>query len=562
MITAKVPPEATERVKEDTFVMDEPGLSLGLLEVLQKALAQEPEERPQSIAEFQEMLKKAEDSLAVRYMETITYVQPSPLEESEQIRVTEPAAESELLPKPKRERQKFPGWLRVTAAMVLALALIIVFRPETTPKNQKPASANPENTQSDRLYAEITNDADKLFNQGNYQEAKLKYEQALVLKPGDSFITGKIEACKQKISDLEKEAEKERLYAKYTDEGNRLFNRGSYKEAKLQYEQSLAQKPGDIYATDKVEQCNQQISDLEAKAEKDRLYTKYQNEGNTLSKQGNYAEAKQRFQQALKYKPRDTYIVGLIAETDRLLKQAAKTIVPAGMVKIPAGAFMMGSNDGDSDEKPVHKVSVDAFYMDKYEVTVEKYEKFLKAKGHRKPANWSYQLQQPKCPVVFVSWEDAMAYSKWRGKRLPTEAEWEYAARGGNTGLNGKPIYKYSWGNDIDKSKANYGNPFSSDWSNGAGKYLKDVGSYSKNGFGLYDMAGNVWEWCSDRYDENYYQTSSGRNPKGPSSGTRRVLRGGSWYDDPNLMRCAYRYRNFPTYRSYNYGFRCVRDVL
>lgn len=276
MITAKVPPEATERVKEDTFVMDEPGLSLGLLEVLQKALAQEPEERPQSIAEFQEMLKKAEDSLAVRYMETITYVQPSPLEESEQIRVTEPAAESELLPKPKRERQKFPGWLRVTAAMVLALALIIVFRPETTPKNQKPASANPENTQSDRLYAEITNDADKLFNQGNYQEAKLKYEQALVLKPGDSFITGKIEACKQKISDLEKEAEKERLYAKYTDEGNRLFNRGSYKEAKLQYEQSLAQKPGDIYATDKVEQCNQQISDLEAKAEKDRLYTKYQ----------------------------------------------------------------------------------------------------------------------------------------------------------------------------------------------------------------------------------------------------------------------------------------------
>ena len=239
-------------------------------------------------------------------------------------------------------------------------------------------------------------------------------------------------------------------------------------------------------------------------------------------------------------------------------KQAQKKKIPEGMVKIPAGTFMMGSNDGGSDEKPVHKVSVAAFYMDKYEVTVEKYEKFLKAKGHRKPTNWSDQLTQPKHPVVNVSWQDATTYAKWAGKRLPTEAEWEYATRGGNTGVGGKPIYKYPWGNNATREKANYSGTEGKDQWDGT----SPVGSFEANGYGLYDMAGNAWEWCSDWYDENYYASSPERNPKGAPSSSSRVLRGGSWFNDADIIRCANRLRLAPTYRDFLIGFRCVQDVL
>jgi len=308
------------------------------------------------------------------------------------------------------------------------------------------------------------------------------------------------------------QANKEKLYTQYKDEGNNLFNRGKYTEAKRKYAAALKQKPGDGYVTAKLEACDQRITEA-------------------------------------------------ARERDRLSKQAQKKKIPEGMVKIPAGTFMMGSNNGESDEKPVHKVPVDAFYMDKHEVTVEKYGKFLQAKGHRQPTDWSDQLKQPKHPVVYVSWQDATAYTDWAGKRLPTEAEWEYAARGGNTGVGEKPIYKYPWSNSIDKSKANYGNPYSSDWSKGAGKYLKGVGSYSKNNFGLYNMAGNVREWCSDWYDEDYYKSSSEQNPKGSNTGYLRVVRGGSWYYTEDYLRVANRDLVSPDVRFGSLGFRCVQDV-
>ena len=128
--------------------------------------------------------------------------------------------------------------------------------------------------------------------------------------------------------------------------------------------------------------------------------------------------------------------------------------------------------------------------------------------------------------MVYVSWNDATAYAKWGGKRLPTEAEWEYAARGG---LVGK---RYSRGDQISPDDANYG-----------GKVGKPrvVGSYPANGYGLYDMAGNVWEWCQDRYGSDYYSNSPIKNPPGPGTGYRRVLRGGHWYFDPGTLRVAYR---------------------
>ena len=236
----------------------------------------------------------------------------------------------------------------------------------------------------------------------------------------------------------------------------------------------------------------------------------------------------------------------------------------AEMVLIPAGEFQMGSNDSDAydDEKPVHTVYVDAFYMDKYEVTVGQYKQFVRATGHRALPPWvSEDSPTDQHPVVGVSWHDAMAYAKWAGKRLPTEAEWEKAARGGLSGM------KYPWGNTISSANANYGG--------NVGKTTV-VGRYAANGYGLHDMAGNVWEWCLDAYDLAFYSSSVRKNPLSDVGtlsnlhlildnytdvNNSRVLRGGSWYYYAQVVRCADRYRYTPTGTDSSYGFRCARAV-
>jgi len=225
------------------------------------------------------------------------------------------------------------------------------------------------------------------------------------------------------------------------------------------------------------------------------------------------------------------------------------------MVLIPAGEFRVGSDDGESDEKPVHTVHLDAFYMDAYEVTNAQYQKFIEATGHRVPRNWDKHSfsASPDHPVVGVSWHDARAYAEWVGKRLPSEAEWEKAARGG---LVGK---KYPHGDNLTHDDSNYHGTGGKDiW-----EYTSPVGSFAPNGYGLYDMAGNVWEWCADWYDANYYINSPTRNPMGPDTGLARVLRGGGWnrYQDPDFLRVALRhYSLIPTLTPIYVGFRCAKD--
>jgi formylglycine-generating enzyme len=269
----------------------------------------------------------------------------------------------------------------------------------------------------------------------------------------------------------------------------------------------------------------------------------------------------------------------------------------APMVVIPNGNSWMGSPDeeGDKDEHPRHSVWLSAFYLDKYEVTNRRFEQFVHETGHRTTAEqkgkaWTFTAtgkyeevsgahwrkpeggetvfdsNREQHPVVSVSWEDAQTYCSWAGKRLPTEAEFEYATRGG-TGT------KYWWGNSNPGTHrvANVADESAKrqylDWTIMTGYddgYVRTapVGSFEANPFGLYDMTGNVWEWVADRYDETYYENSHPYfNPQGPSRGEYRVIRGGSWNVDPDYARSATRGKGVPTAQVVDVGFRCAKDV-
>ncbi|NGZ59227.1 MAG: hypothetical protein CV081_01825 [Nitrospira sp. LK265] len=287
----------------------------------------------------------------------------------------------------------------------------------------------------------------------------------------------------------------------------------------------------------------------------------------------------------------------------------------APMVLIPAGSFLMGSTTDEVDrviqdsvrelgrdqqtcegwykpELPQHKVQIDAFYLDQYEVTNRLFKQFIQQTGYRTTAEregsaWSFvevkgweevkgaNWQKPEAgatvfdsgradhPVVCVSWDDAQAYCQWAGKRLPTEAEFEYAMRAGTT-------TRYWWGdgnpgarrveNIADESAKHLLSPIMSGYNDGYER-TAPVGSFEANPWELHDMNGNVAEWTADWYDSNYYAKSPERNPKGPSSGEFRVLRGGSWDSVPDVVRSAVRDRTIPTTRNDHIGFRCAQDI-
>jgi len=193
--------------------------------------------------------------------------------------------------------------------------------------------------------------------------------------------------------------------------------------------------------------------------------------------------------------------------------------------------------------------------MDVYEVTNAQYRKFMDATGHEAPWLWDrfrywddFRYDAPEQPVVGVTWDDAVAYCQWAGKRLPTEAEWEKAARGG---LVGK---EYPWGDSITHDNANYAGVGGRDrW-----RFPAPVGSFPPNRYGLYDMSGNVWEWCADWHGMDYSTNSPKQNPKEPSTGIYRVACGGSYGMEAHILRCVSRYRPKPTTEIHGIGFRCA----
>ncbi len=227
------------------------------------------------------------------------------------------------------------------------------------------------------------------------------------------------------------------------------------------------------------------------------------------------------------------------------------------MAVVPAGEFWMGRDGMEAleDERPRHKVWLDRFAMDVHEVTTGRYARFLAATGRTPPWMWEtvkLELHGDR-PVIGVTWEDADAYCTWAGKRLPTEAEWEKAARGTDERL-------YPWGNQFPTAAlANFALGVRFSYS----QALRPVGSYpdGKSPFGLVDLAGNVWEWVRDWYESAYYERSPERNPPGPEQGQFKVLRGGSWSELPKYLLAYGRFKLPPNTRNSYIGFRCARSV-
>lgn len=236
------------------------------------------------------------------------------------------------------------------------------------------------------------------------------------------------------------------------------------------------------------------------------------------------------------------------------LQQICATTLEPALVRIPEGWFMMGSEVGQDNERPVHSVWVDAFLLAVTQVSNEEYARFLNASGAPAPPFWTDpNFKHPRQPVVAVSWFEAACYCEWlheqtgRPYRLPTEAEWERAARGG---VEGK---LFPWGNEPPQSLPDYDQR----WK----KAPEPVARYSPTSFGLYDICENVHEWCSDWYQPDYYAVSSERNPRGPEIGARRASRGGSWRHHVKVSRCAARSSIPPEFHYADYGFRVACDA-
>lgn len=233
---------------------------------------------------------------------------------------------------------------------------------------------------------------------------------------------------------------------------------------------------------------------------------------------------------------------------------------PDGMVSIPGGAFQMGNVQGAGDERPVHQVTISPFFLDKTEVTYGDYGACVRA-GRCRPAHyddglcllWSApsfrkvrvpeRYRSPDFPVVCVSWDQSRDYCRYVGKRLPTEAEWEYAARAGG-------MSEYPWGS---------GQPTPNRCVMSPSRCPARVGARAAGSWGLFDMIGNVWEWTNDRYQRDYYTESSSRDPQGPDVGRYRVIRGGGWYSDAAALRTSNRLWFSSSYGEASIGFRCAK---
>lgn len=475
---------------------------------------------------------------------------------------------------PARRRKRLRAFVATAFAFIkkrreLLLAVLATLGVISTVLKLAEDYAEERSAERENRSRHLLAEGDSYFFANDFSNAKIKYEEAWEQNPEDETIADKLARCEHMLLKTKRADWHQSLHKKYRGEGDSLFTRGQYAEAKQRYQEARAENPNDAYVAERIRLCEQRLAAIEQEKEGERLYSKCVARARAMMAQNDFNSAKQLYLQALRYKSNDAFAVQQIRLCEnRLRESSAQPAVvpqaPLGMVHIPSGVFLMGNIANEADEQPLREAYIDGFYLDKHEVTVEQYQLFLSARpAQRKPDYWIEQLEWPQHPVVYVSWEDAAAYCRWRSQqagarvRLPTEAEWEYAGRGG---LGAK---KYPWGDFLNDSKANFdaSNERAWEWES-AQRYLKDVGSYPINGFGVFDMAGNVWEWCADWHDATFYQNRPrpDRNPQGPAKGSERVLRGGSWFSDRQNLRCANRNKYAPATRAMDIGFRCVQE--
>ena len=299
----------------------------------------------------------------------------------------------------------------------------------------------------------------------------------------------------------------------------------------------------------RFQSCQEWLEALERKVEKPSIFSHSEKSVEINNNQPEFRKVKFNIKYAFIGL---VSVLVLISLSTNWFKNGSREKVVVEWVSIPSGTFMMGSDTYErmrGKDETQHEVTLNAFKISKYEVTFDQYDRFCEATGRTKPDDEGWGRGDR--PVINVSWEDANAFAKWNGCRLPTEAEWEYAARAGTT-------TRFYTGDCINTDQANYNgrSPKNSCLRGENRQKTQPVGLSSPNAWGLYDMHGNVWEWCEDWYGR--YDTTIKNNPRGPASSTKRVRRGGSWRHQDNYCRSANRFANLPEYKSNYIGFRIV----
>jgi formylglycine-generating enzyme required for sulfatase activity/predicted nucleic acid-binding Zn-ribbon protein len=384
--------------------------------------------------------------------------------------------------------------------------------------------------------------AEAFYGEGKYAQALPKYER---LARGNWQFSG---AAKDRAAEIRRyQREAQELF----DSAQEARRTDNYKTALSHFKELLERFPHSKAAP--LAQKAIPETQQEQKDYIDSNFKKHVDAAKRFEAQEQYRRAWEEFQEARKWKPQD-----LVAKKEETrLKRMARLF--ENMIKIPAGPFTMGSKASDSDETPEHTVELREYRISKYPVTNEEYKRFVDVAGHRvpyvkaewaKPYNWdrdrkTFPPGKGKHPVVLVSYDDAKAYCKWIGKRLPTEAQWEKAARGQN-GLT------YPWGPAPPNRRL-------CNFSNIEGGTTA-VGSYqagASRAYGMEDMAGNVWEWCADSYKKDFYRAPGrGNNPECRANTGLKVIRGGCWTSKSDVLRCSNRHSRKPDTRHVIIGFR------
>lgn len=380
--------------------------------------------------------------------------------------------------------------------------------------------------------------AERSLSRNEFQKARSDYARIIAIDSKNTVAITQIALIDKKTRE-QSIVNNDQLFSKLVRTADSLFEKSLLEGARKEYESALRLKPDDFHVKDQLETISSYIainnSEYENLLEKAAL---------SIS-QSKLTIARQQLAEALKYKPGDNAARNRIDSIDNILNRRRSTEVEGQMIFVQGGKFEMGRDYSDDQTKPAHGVTLNSFYIDKFEVSVSQYRIFCEETGRNMPPEPSWGWKN-NYPISNVSWDDAASYASWAGKRLPTEAEWEFAAMGGAKSRG----YKYSGDDNFDNVSVNRMNSNNSP---------RPVDSKSPNELGIYNMSGNVYEWCNDYYDDSYYKKRESDNPKGPQRGTSRVIRGGSF--DSSTSDLLVKSRKPGNTRQLIYiGFRCVRD--